>query len=211
MRNYIRGGQIALHFYRMFRQINGTVLTVAAVAFLGASAYLIHKKTTSYEREMGLHYYFAELHQSISGGEARYQFKDPEGQRVTLKVAHFLVHPSVRYYKARCIKGIQASLIESGIYTGLGVVLFVIGLTTIGHLQKRQRLLRGSAFVTPRALRKYLRKNNKASDIEIAKTPLAKDAEMQHILLTGTTGTGKSICMLELMDNIRRRGERAIV
>jgi Tfp pilus assembly pilus retraction ATPase PilT len=34
---------------------------------------------------------------------------------------------------------------------------------------------------------------------------------MQHILLTGTTGTGKSICMLEFMDNIRRRGERAIV
>ena len=34
MKNYIRGGQIALHFYRMFRQINGTVLKIAVIAFL---------------------------------------------------------------------------------------------------------------------------------------------------------------------------------
>ena len=42
MRNYVRGGQIALHFYRMFRQINGTVLKIALIAFLVASIILIY-------------------------------------------------------------------------------------------------------------------------------------------------------------------------
>jgi hypothetical protein len=58
-----------------------------------------------------------------------------------------------------------------GIYTGLSIVFFVIALTIMGYLQKRQRLLRGSTFVSPKALKKYLRKNDKASDIIIAKTP----------------------------------------
>ena len=211
MKNYIRGGQIALHFYRMFRQINGTVLKIAVIAFLVASIVLIYRRTTVYERDVFLHYYFAELHNSISGGNASYQFKAPGGQRVKMKVGHFLSHPSTQYYYKRCIKAVQKVLIEVGIYTGLSIVFFVIALTIMGYLQKRQRLLRGSAFVSPKALKKYLRKNDKASDIIISKTPLAKDAEMQHILLTGTTGTGKSICMLEFMDNIRRRKERAIV
>jgi hypothetical protein len=93
MKNYIRGGQIALHFYRMFRQINGTVLKIALIAFLVASIILIYRRTTPYERDIFLHYYFAELHHSISGGNASYQFKDKDGQRVKMKVGHFLKSP----------------------------------------------------------------------------------------------------------------------
>ncbi len=106
---------------------------------------------------------------------------------------------------------LQQVLMEVGIYTGLGMILFIISLSLIGYLKKRQRILRGSTFVSAKALKKHLQKSGKASDIVIAKTPLLKDAEMQHLLLSGTTGTGKSLYMLELMDNIRRRGQRAIV
>ena len=41
--------------------------------------------------------------------------------------------------------------------------------------------------------------------------PLVKDSETRHILITGTTGSGKSVCMMELMDKIRNRAQRAIV
>ena len=211
MKNYIRGGQIALHFYRMFQQINGRVLKVTLIAFLVASSILIYRGTTPYEREIFWHYYFAELHQSISGGNARYQFQDKDGRRVTMKVGYFLKHPSTQYYHKRCMKAVQKVLITVGIYTGLSVILFVMGLTLIGYLKKRQRILRGSTFLSAKALKKHLQKSGKASDIVIAKTPLLKDAEMQHLLLSGTTGTGKSLYMLELMDNIRRRNQRAIV
>ena len=91
MKNYIRGGQIALHFYRMFRQINGTVLKIAALAFLLIAGVLIYKRTTPYERDMVLHYYFAEMHQSISEKNAVYQFQDPNGKPVSMKVGQFLI------------------------------------------------------------------------------------------------------------------------
>lgn len=133
MKNYIRGGQIALHFYRMFSQVNAKVLKVALLAFLLSSSFLIYRKTTEYERSLFLHYYYAELHQAISGKNARYQFLDSDGRRVVMKVANFLNHPSTQYYRKRCIKVIQKVLIEVSIYTGLGIVLFVMVLTLIGQ------------------------------------------------------------------------------
>lgn len=211
IRNYIRGGQTTLHFYRMFTQINGKVLQVAFFTFVLVAGSLIYKKTTPYGREIFLHYHFAQLQRAIGGQDAPYQFEDPHGRRLTMKVSHFLSHTSVQYYRNHCTKGIRVALIESSIYTMLGMILFVTALTLAGHLQKRHQIIRGSAFLSAKALKKHLKKSNKASDLVIAKTPLLKDAEMQHILLTGTTGTGKSLYMLELMDNIRRRRQRAIV
>ena len=41
--------------------------------------------------------------------------------------------------------------------------------------------------------------------------PLPRSAELQHILVHGTTGTGKSTVIKALLDHIRRRGERAII
>ena len=45
----------------------------------------------------------------------------------------------------------------------------------------------------------------------IEKLPLPRLAELQHILVHGTTGTGKSTVIKALLDHIRRRGERAII
>jgi Cdc6-like AAA superfamily ATPase len=41
--------------------------------------------------------------------------------------------------------------------------------------------------------------------------PLVLDSEVQHILLAGTTGTGKSVCIQELMDQVRAKGQKAVV
>jgi type IV conjugative transfer system coupling protein TraD len=56
---------------------------------------------------------------------------------------------------------------------------------------------------------------NKSSTLDLVfgreRLPLPPSAELQHILVHGTTGTGKSTVIKELLDHIRRRGERAIV
>lgn len=53
----------------------------------------------------------------------------------------------------------------------------------------------------------------KASDLIIGteQLPLPLLCELQHFLVHGTTGSGKSTLIKELLDHIRRRGERAIV
>jgi type IV conjugative transfer system coupling protein TraD len=58
---------------------------------------------------------------------------------------------------------------------------------------------------------KRLKQTQLASDIALGRLALVKDSETAHLLIHGTTGTGKSVCLYELLDAIRRRGERAIV
>ena len=71
--------------------------------------------------------------------------------------------------------------------------------------------LRGSDLVTPKQLAKILRRAKEASKIIISGLPLVKDSETQHLLLTGTTGAGKTNMLKELIPQIRDSGDRAII
>ena len=71
--------------------------------------------------------------------------------------------------------------------------------------------LRGSDLVTPKRLAKILRRAKEASKIIISGLPLVKDSETQHILITGTTGAGKTNMLKELIPQIRDSGNRAII
>ena len=71
--------------------------------------------------------------------------------------------------------------------------------------------LRGSDLVTPKQLAKILRRAKEASKIIISGLPLVKDSETQHLLLTGTTGAGKTNMLKELIPQIRNSGDRAII
>jgi type IV conjugative transfer system coupling protein TraD len=71
--------------------------------------------------------------------------------------------------------------------------------------------LRGSELVSVPQLRRLLKKARQASKIQISGLPIVKDSETQHILLTGTTGTGKTNMLNELLPQIRLRQNRAII
>jgi hypothetical protein len=49
------------------------------------------------------------------------------------------------------------------------------------------------------------------SDIKIGDMPMPKDFETGHILIHGTTGMGKSVCVKELLDQIRVRRDKVII
>jgi len=48
------------------------------------------------------------------------------------------------------------------------------------------------------------------SDITIDGMPLIAGTETKHILVHGSTGSGKTQLISKLLDNIRRRGDRSI-
>lgn len=73
------------------------------------------------------------------------------------------------------------------------------------------RKLRGGNIVKVSELRRMLQKEKLASPIEISGLPLVKNTENQHILLTGTTGAGKTNMLNELLPQIRSQNQRAII
>lgn len=89
----------------------------------------------------------------------------------------------------------------------LGLVVFTYKGSNILGITK----LRGSELVTVKELRRILRRAKQASKICISGLPLVKDSETQHLLLTGTTGAGKTNMLNELLPQIRLRKNRAII
>lgn len=89
----------------------------------------------------------------------------------------------------------------------MAFILFIYRGRNILGIKK----LRGSELVTVAQLRKMLWRTRKASKIQISGLPLVKDSETQHLLVTGTTGAGKTNMLNELLPQIRLRRDQAII
>jgi hypothetical protein len=97
------------------------------------------------------------------------------------------------------------------------MVLTLIGFTLIswfwvkmGRKKRASKVLSGFECVTPKALSKQISKKG-TSPYTIAGVPIPKDAEYQHMMVTGTTGAGKSNMIHHLLQQIRDQGDQAIV
>jgi type IV secretory pathway TraG/TraD family ATPase VirD4 len=75
-------------------------------------------------------------------------------------------------------------------------------------LTEKKELLSGHDYVNAKTLKKAIK--NK-SDITLAKIPYPKNAEARHTIITGTTGSGKTNIMIELVDQIRAKNEKAVI
>jgi len=88
-------------------------------------------------------------------------------------------------------------------------VIFIAGL--VGGRARTPHKLRGRSLVRDTALADILIRGGVASDLAIGKVPLISGKETEHILLAGSTGTGKTQTIYGLLDAVRKRGDLAIV
>ncbi|MCC8368956.1 MAG: type IV secretion system DNA-binding domain-containing protein, partial [Rickettsia endosymbiont of Oxypoda opaca] len=93
----------------------------------------------------------------------------------------------------------------------LGTIASIIFFIIKGRKQIATNFIRGGKLVEPKVLAKMLYKAKAASLIKIAGLPLVKNSEGQHILLIGTTGSGKTNTLNILLPQLRSQGHRAIV
>lgn len=71
--------------------------------------------------------------------------------------------------------------------------------------------LRGAKRISSEELRLKVLEAKMASDLKLGGVPLLKDREVEHMVISGATGSGKSVAIKELMDVVRARGQAAIV
>ena len=92
-----------------------------------------------------------------------------------------------------------------------GLILTYIFFIVQGHKNIAKTKIRGGELSSPNDLAKILKRSNLASDIILGGLPIVKNTERQHILITGTTGSGKTNLLNELIPQIRKRGDKAII
>lgn len=122
----------------------------------------------------------------------------------------------------------QAAIVTSGIFEKVrarvalvGLFGLIVGGATSGALvlywrrrgskQAEDEFIRGARLVDASHLEALIRADEKASNITIGGVPNISGGEMKHTLISGAVGTGKSVCILEILDCVRKQGKRAIV
>ncbi|MGG2344654.1 type IV secretion system DNA-binding domain-containing protein [Rickettsia amblyommatis] len=95
------------------------------------------------------------------------------------------------------------SLEEIIIVFVIATLLAIIFFTFKGRQAVLKDKVRGSDLIEAKLLAKMLKKSNKASKIRFSGLPLVKDSERKHVLITGTTGSGKTNMLNELLPQIR--------
>jgi type IV conjugative transfer system coupling protein TraD len=208
-----RGGQTFMHGLRMSIQVFRYGFFSALGLFLCLVIILTYFKTTPYSRYLFYEYGEAEV-KILFNDKTHTLIKNPKGvhpPQVNLLSVQFIKEPTTQYHIKQCMNGFAWAIKWSAILSINAFFLFLFFLKQKGKRAKASEMVLGQGRVTPKALKKQLYAENEASTLTIAGVPLVLDSEVQHILLAGTTGTGKSVCMQELMDQVREQKQKAII
>ena len=210
IKDFTRGGQTFLHNLRMTNQIMKIVGSISLGIFIIATISLTYYLTNEYERYLCYQYCLAKFY-LLASNTAKQSFINPNGQAVAAFSKHIVNSPFISdalnqvlnaFYKAMAISLIIKVAILSGMYRWF---------RRRGHAQGEVKHLRGDEIASYNEVKKIIKKGKMISDMDIAHLPMPNNFECRHILIHGTTGSGKSVCIRELLDQIKKRGDRAII
>lgn len=220
--SFTRGSQVVAHQFRMFGQGSSNVFVIGLLLALlwliwriSQKLYLVSLYYFIIERyvqlklvigahfypikQIGIRFYYLEQQDWVYRQAEEFIYKfwyvTNHGTRV-YKLWQFLLH---------------TAWLEVLIVFCVGTIAAVIFCYCQGKKSMVASKIRGMDFVESKVLAKMLQKAKKASNIKFARLPLVKGSERQHLLLTGTTGTGKTNMLNELLPQIREQKERAII
>ncbi|MFA0077363.1 type IV conjugative transfer system coupling protein TraD [Vibrio artabrorum] len=219
-----RGGQIIFHNLRMFFQVQGWIVKVA-LALIVIFTFLFAWAATSTDTVFNTLYYakfwgMSQLLMSSPETLSTMVYHDKTYQNT---LHNFLNNPMLvkdwhHFWLTTQIAFLGALAVVS--LFSWGVMRF---FNRRGEAQTEDTHIRGFRLAEPAVITKTLKvaakskKKRGLGDGSISKFKLdnqrlfKQDFEVQHILVDGTTGAGKSVLIRKMLHWIRERGDKAIV
>lgn len=212
---FTQGGQTQLHKLHMIRQVVGSTLKGGLILFVLIFGMFVWFNHCWQDFWLLLCYAKAWMrveYLSLLPSDFLDESWLVDAQGVVHTIADFHLYHSDFYQNLA--KGISFSLLKKFVYS---VFLSVIGFFALswfwvrmGKEKQKTKILNGFECVEPKILRKKVLKFG-ASPYSIANIPIPKNSEYQHMMVTGTTGAGKSNMIHQLLEQIRKNGDQAII
>ena len=219
----LRGGQTVFHSVRMWAQLFQAAMLFAAFMTVAVPAWNLWNRTTGPEWYAAGMLTLAEFKLTVgyepdSGQEIRFA----DGTKGVMKIRD--IATSVPAWWAR--ERIKAEMFRSawlGAKVGAGIIaLFLAWFWYRGVQLGRKRRIRGAELVTAGELRRRVRPGHlrtldrlpggaRLRPYSIAGIPYPERTETQHTIVSGTTGSGKTVLISDLVSQIRARGERCVI
>ncbi len=211
---YTRGGQLALHKFHMFKQICLVTFLVSFCIGLITFGLLFLRDTTPYQRYLYKEHLHAEFMVNMSQNDPAkitQEFEYPNGIVREIKSEYLLKDPQILAQINSIEKLVHKNFWKS-LWAALMTILPLIGFFVYrGYIKSKKKLERGNQLLSAKQLKSVLKRTHQASDLHLDSLPLAKGKETSHILITGTTSSGKTNCFHTLLPQIRNRPNRALV
>lgn len=208
-KHYTRGGQIAFHNLRMWDQITKTLgflcVLIWLIVVLSLLWFLVPKDMTTH----ALDYQYARFLEAV--GQSQWFTIPYHGHVLKQSVAALVNNPFYAHQFNRFMVILtKTTLIASGFscLAGLGLIYYFVRK---GRQQTNTQFIRGASIVPAQVLKKQIKDLHLHSDLNLDGFPLIRDSEVQHLLVHGTVGMGKSQLIMKLMDCLKKRGDRVIV
>ena len=219
----LRGGQTVFHGLRMWGQLLQAAMFLAAFMTVAVPAWTLWRGTTGHEWYAAGMVTLAEAKLAIgydpdSGQEVRMA----DGTRRALRIRDIAASVPALRARERILDELLAGAWR-GAMAGAGMIVVFLGVFWHrGVRLGRQKRLRGAEMVTARELRRRLRPPRervlalmpgaaRIGPYTIAGIPYPPRAETQHTIVSGTTGSGKTVLISDLVAQVRARGERCVI
>jgi len=208
-----RGGQVVLHHLRFLIFILSKILLWLLPIGLFITIILFWKTTDPVSRSIGWQWLSAHSHLLFHGKHFQQYFLLPNGQKIWVYSSQITAAPFVLDAIIQLKIAIKHSLLAGFIGHFIAVLTTLLWLRRHGDRFTQDKSLKGDSLSSVAAVKQLIRQQHKLSDLLIGQEqlPLPRLSELQHFLVHGTTGSGKSTMIKALLDHIRKRGERAII
>ena len=219
----LRGGQTLFHSVRMWSQLFKVALMIAAFLTVAVPVWNAWRHGSAAEWYAAGMVTLAEAKLAIgyrpdSGQEIRRR----DGTVAVLAIRDIAASRPALAVRERLKDEVFAGAVL-GMKIGAGTIAAFLALFWYRGLQlNRKRRLRGAELVTARQLRRRvappharllarLSLSRRLAPCHIAGVPYPARAETQHTIVSGTTGSGKTVLISDLVAQIRARGERCVL
>ena len=217
----LRGGQTVFHGLRMWGQLFKAAMMLAAFMAVAVPAWNLWRSTSGYEWYAAGMYTLAEMklafgYEPTSGQEVR----GPGGTVQVLTIREIAASAPAWRIRER-IKAEMFASAWHGAKAGLGIIAaFLAWFWYRGVRLGRRRRIRGAELVSAAELRRrvqplHLRAlgalpgSRRLRPYRIAGIPYPERTETQHTIVSGTTGSGKTVLISDLVAQIRAAASAA--
>ncbi len=198
----------------LFQSLKEILLICLVISIIGGGLYLyINSNIYALKPSLLAKYFTAKIYDSL-GSSNLIEFEEFRGQILAVPSNQYLA-----WYQIKILPKLLL-ILKSSLIVGVESFLASFLLISIifyykGREGAKSQYLRGIKLIEPSELEQqittYNTKHQYSNPYKIGNLPYPKGTEYQHTIITGATGSGKTQMILNLLDQIRERGDRALI
>jgi type IV conjugative transfer system coupling protein TraD len=211
----IRGGQNLLHYFRMFDQVLKSLFFVVLLVALLVFGWLLYQDVSLYDFKIYFIYLISKCYVGLGVKNLMISFNNSFGELQRYKVIDIVNNPLVvkSFYRINAKVIIDFFIgLKWGIYCAIATIfLFAIK----GHKLGKKKALRGKDLVNSSVLKWKIKLYNLNrfcfKTIKVAGISYPNDYQKTHTLITGASGSGKTVVISDIISQLRKNKQKAII